>query len=146
MTLKRLPHWETKLFHQFLVDSAHLPFEWGTQDCALFAANGIQSITGQDIAVDFRDKYHDEAGAFQTIKDVCGGKCVADAAAYCAAKFGLNPLDKPLMAQRGDLVVLQAPSRALVAGIVGLDGHIVSVYEKGLFRLPLKMATHAWHY
>jgi len=82
----------------------HMPkfrLPWGTNDCALFAANAILAITGTDIASDFRGKYSDEAGAFALIKSVTGGTTVADAAAWCAAKHGLVELAHPLQAQRG---------------------------------------------
>jgi Domain of unknown function (DUF6950) len=145
--LKRQLHWDTRGFHTFLEEHAKTPFKWGEHDCALFAANGIQAITGTDLADDFRGKYTDEAGAFALIKQVTGGTTVADAAAYCAKKHGLTELTNPLFAQRGDLVVFEAPTGALVAGLVHLSGrHIVAVGEQGLYRFSISAAKRAWHY
>jgi hypothetical protein len=147
MSLKRQKFWETRGFHKFLLSRAQAPFAWGTNDCALFAADGIQAITGVDIASDFRGKYTDEASAFALIKTVCSGATVADAAVYCAGKHNFAEWKYPLMARRGDLVVFTAPTGALVAGLVHLSGrHIVAVGEGGLYRFPISKVLRAWHY
>jgi len=125
-----------------------MPFIWGQNDCALFAADGIRAITGVDIAADFRGKYHDEASAMQAIKDICGGSTVADAAAYCANKHGLSELTKPLFAKRGDLVVVRNGLDGFgseIAGLVHLNGrHVVSVNDKGMFRFPIRSIVRSW--
>ncbi len=143
--MKRQKHWDTRGYHHFLRERAHAPFEWGKHDCALFAADGVEAITGVDIAADFRGKYFDEAGAMALIQSVTGGATVADAAAWCAEKHGLKEWPKPLFAQRGDLVVFQAPTGDLVAGLVHLAGHIVAVGESGLYRFPISKTLRAWH-
>jgi hypothetical protein len=155
-TLAHHPHWQTRAFHNFLKVRAHVPFGWGQQDCALFAADGIEACTGIDIAADFRGKYSDEASALAAIKTICGGSTVEDAAAYCAAKHGLPEWQYPLMAQRGDLVVLNdpdsdAPAPRIIAGLVHLSGrHIVAAGEKGLKRILIHEGNatpilRAWH-
>lgn len=147
MALARLPKWDTVLFPQFLAASKDKPFAWGSFDCALSAAAGIEAITGVDVAADFRGKYTTEAGALATIKDVCGGSTVADAAEFVANKFGMKQWPGPLFAQRGDLVVCNAPTGQVVAGLVHLSGkHVVVVGEGGLYRLPIKSVVKAWHY
>lgn len=151
--MKRQKHWATRAYHEFLMARAKVPFKWGANDCALFAADGIGAISGVDIAEDFRGKYTDEVGAMALIKTVCGGSTIADAAVYCARKHGLIEwLDKsekaaPFFARRGDLVVFSAQSGSMVAGLVHLSGaHIVAVGEKGLYRFPITSALRAWHY
>lgn len=146
MSLPRQKHWATRAYHAFLLARAKAPFKWGANDCALFAADGILAITGVDIAADFRGKYSDEAGAFALIKQVCGGTTVADAAAYCAQKHRLREWAKPLFAQRGDLVVFEAPTGDMVAGLVHLSGCIVAVGEQGLYRFPISKVLRSWHY
>src|SRR3984885_8915801 len=120
MPLKRHKHWDTRMFHQFLLDSATTPFEWGTHDCCLYAANAIQSFTGIDLADDFRGKYADQLSAFRLVSSLTGGTTVADAAAYCANKHGLAEHTHPLMAKRGDLVVIDIDG-TLIAGVVHLN-------------------------
>jgi hypothetical protein len=139
-------HWATRSLHKHLVATRALPFKWGTHDCALFAANAIESMTGVDIASDFRGLYHDEAGAKAAIEKVTGvvNGTVEDAAAYCAAKHGLVELVHPLTARRGDLVVLEDSGR-VIAGLVHLSGReIVSAGEKGLKKISIMNIKRAW--
>lgn len=144
MALTRVQHWATREFHHFLHTRARAPFVWGKNDCALFAADGIQAMTGVDIAADFRNRYNDEASALEAIKTIAGGTTIADAAAYCAAKHGLAELHLPLMAQRGDLAVLEESGR-LIAGLVHLNGrHLVTVGESGLKRICICKIRRAW--
>ncbi len=142
--LKRQKYWATRGYHQFLLERAHAKFAWGQHDCALFAADGVLAMTGVDIAADFRGKYSDEAGAMALIKSLTGGATVADAAAWCAAKHGLAELKPAKMAQRGDLVVFEAPSGSLVAGLVHLSGQMVATGEDGLYRFPISKVLRSW--
>ncbi|MDE2099248.1 MAG: hypothetical protein KGL39_18485 [Patescibacteria group bacterium] len=145
MSLQRAQHWATRALHHFLIERAKTSFAWGTHDCALFAADGILAMTGVDIAADFRGKYHDEASAFALIRQLTGGSTVADAAAWCAKKSGMPEWKFPLLAQRGDLVVLEESGR-LIAGLVHLSGrHLVCAGENGLHRLPVTDIRRAWH-
>lgn len=144
MALTRVPQWDTKAFHDYLVNTANSEFKWGEIDCCLFPANCVQVITGTDIASDFRSKYTDETSAFALIKSVTGGATVADAAAYCAKKHGLIEYQHPLMAKRGDLVVI-SNNNTLLCAIVHLNGrHVVTVGEKGLLRFPITDVKRAW--
>ena len=146
MPLKRVENWggSSGALQVFLASRTKAPFAWGSNDCALFAADAVLAITGTDIAEDFRGKYSDEAGAFALIAGVTGGKTVGDAAAWCAQKAGLAELEHRLTAQRGDLVVIPDSGR-LIAGVVHLSGrHIVSVGEDGLKRFPIMDVLRAW--
>ena len=144
MPLTRKLHWAETYFHDFLVENADKPFQWGSWDCSLFCADAIKSITDVDVAVDFRDQYTTEFGALKTIKRVTGGTTVADAAQYCAEQFGLVEYEFPLLAKRGDLVVAQNGD-SLISAVVDLNGrHIISVSENGLMRLPITNVVRAW--
>jgi hypothetical protein len=143
MALKRLNTWTTAL-HTFFMGEANLPFAWGSNDCCLFAANAVEAITGTDLADDFRGKYRDEASAFALINSVSGGSTVADAAAHCAAKHGLTEYTHPLMAKRGDLVVISNGGN-LIAGVVHLNGRdVISTSGTGLVRLPITAVVRSW--
>jgi hypothetical protein len=138
-------HEHTKALIAFVAANKTTTFVWGRSDCALFAANGIQAMTGTDIAADFRNKYASEAGAMATIKAVCGGATVADAAAYCASKHNLQELKHPLKAQRGDLVIVEDSGR-LIAGLVAPSGrHVVAAGQNSLnTRIPVSNVKRAW--
>ena len=138
-------HWRTREYHEFLLDSVRLPFIWGVRDCALFAASGIEAVTGVDIAEDFRGKYTDEASAFALIKTLTGGTTVEDATVYCTTKHGLVEWEHPLMAQRGDLVVLEESGR-IIAGLVHLNGRQIACQGAvGMHLVPITQLKRAWH-
>jgi hypothetical protein len=144
MALTRIKHWQTRAYHHFLLDRKHTPYKWGTNDCASFVADGILAQTGTDIAADFRGKYRDEKSAYAAIKTVCKGTTVADAAAYCAKKHGMAELQHPLMAQRGDLVIVENEGN-LIAGLVHLNGREVAVAgDQGWFGVPITSVKRAW--
>lgn len=144
MALTRLEHWATRSLHDFLKSTMHTPFAWGSNDCALFAANGIKAMTNTDIAFEFRGKYTTKIGALKAIKTITGGTTPEDAVAYCANKFGLKERIHPLMAQRGDLVVFDNAGE-VIAGLVHLNGRsVVSVSDKGTVILPITCVTRSW--
>lgn len=131
--------------HDFLLERQNVPFAWGVNDCAFFAADAIRAMTGTDIADDFRDKYNTEVGALRAIKKVTGGSSIADAAAYCAGKHGLIEHKYPLMAKRGDLVLVKNRDGDEIAGIVSLDGrYVVSPGDEGLVKFSIIEVTRAW--
>lgn len=70
-------------------------FEWGVNDCALFAADWVLTVTGVDHAEGLRGKYDDEAGARRLIEQAGG-------MAAFAAELSPTPLG---FAQRGDVVL-----------------------------------------
>ena len=144
MALTRKLHWETRALHTFIQSRQNRSFKWCSQDCCMFAANAVLAMTGVDIASDFRTNYRTEAAAFSLIKSVTGGTTVADAVAYCAANHGMPEYTHPLLAQRGDMVVVEDAGR-LVAGIVGLNGRDVLVPgETRLKRLSIMSIQRAW--
>lgn len=145
MSLTRNEHWATRGLHDFLLSRKDTPFTWGENDCCMFAADAIQATTGIDIAADFRGRYNDADSALAAIESVTGGKSVEDAAAYCASKHGLIELHEPLMAQRGDLVLVDDPTQGTIAGIVHLNGrHVAVVGERGLKARSIRHIKRAW--
>lgn len=145
MIVKREHFLEVHL-HDFLATRENSPFEWGHNDCALFAADAIEACTGTDIAEVFRGKYDSESSALATIREVTGGTTVADAAAYCAENFGLAEYQYPLLAKRGDLVIVTNRDGRDIAGIVDLSGrHVASPGEEGLVRFPITDVKRAWN-
>lgn len=111
----------------------YAPFEWGTLDCCLFAANVVRDLTGVDYAADFRDMYDTETGALKII-----------AAHGSMEEFLHNMLgdsQAPLTARRGDFVLGQPENPAL--GICDGSGAVFKAPD-GLTRLPLADCIRAW--
>ena len=98
------------------------PFEWGTQDCAMFTADMVEAMTGMDLAGEHRGRYKTALGAKRY-----------------AAKFGDGGLTKVLDAkldrvekafvQRGD-VVLFSGDQGPTLGIY-FNGGIFSAGPEG---------------
>jgi len=142
--MKRHEHWDTRHYDAHLRKHATIPFRWGINDCCLAAAKAIESFTGVDLASEFRGRYDDERGAFELIAAITGGQSVADAVAWCAKQHGLVEHEFPLMAKRGDLVLVDNGGTQ-IAGTVHLNGkHVVCMSEKGLVRLPLRKVVRSW--
>lgn len=138
-------HYLEAHLHDFLAERQDVPFAWGLNDCAIFAADAILAMTGTDIAEDFRGRYTSEVGALRAIKKITGGSTIADAAGYCANKHGLVEHKYPLMAKRGDLVLIKNRDGNEIAGIVSLDGrHVVSPGDNGLVKFSIMKVTRAW--
>lgn len=97
------------------------PFSWGKMDCALFAADIVRALTGEDYAAEFRGRYSTSRGAATALTRYGKGTLRKT----LEAKFGA-PLP-PLMARRGDLVMLKSPQAAGIcigdrAAFAGPDG------------------------
>jgi len=106
-TLQRREDWPEQL--AALVESRlHTPFAWGTNDCAVFAADAVLAITGTDLAADWRGQYASEQAA-RSMRSASGHLASGDivAALYDMAHRLLGPAVPPLMARRGDVVLVE---------------------------------------
>ena len=115
--LTRFPNWHWRL-QQYMRGLALETFEWGVNDCALWAAGAIEAMTGVDPAADLRGRYSDAEGATELIHSR-GWATLEDTAAELVAP----PLASVLEARRGDLIWLPpASSRPDVApiGMLGI--------------------------
>ncbi len=101
--IERLLDWEQRLY-QFIEGRRLRPFAWGRHDCALFAADAVQQMTGVDLAAEVRGQYHTAKAArdYGDLADVMD-------------RTGLPRKPHPGLAARGDVVLLPAryPRRAL---------------------------------
>lgn len=152
MSLKRLADWPERLA-AFLEEHERRPFAWGDNDCALFACNAVQEITGADLAADFRQPEADaprahgkystkEGAALEMMRQTDGGGLEA----VCHKIAGLHSLEEilPRQARRGDIVLFESPEGQSL-GIVSLDGwRIVGAGPQGLSRVPLREGLRAW--
>jgi hypothetical protein len=68
--MQRRNDWPERL-SAFVESRRFSPFDWGKNDCALFAADGVLAMTDVDLAADLRT-YSDEAGAVALISKAGG--------------------------------------------------------------------------
>ena len=141
--LVRLPHWQSAL-SAYIVATAGAPFRYGDFDCGLFVAGALEAMTGVDVVPGIRGVYKNRTDAFAQVRSICGASTMEALARYLTARHGM-PEVAPLLAQRGDPVLLRAGRRSSL-GLVAMHGtEILTPYRGGLLRLPLAHATRAWH-
>jgi hypothetical protein len=126
----RLDNWE-KLLNDYLFQVG--PFEWGANDCCLFAANGVLAMTGKDYAAEYRG-YKTAKGAFSRLQKNGGVQGLATKA-WGAAK-------PALMAKRGDPVLFDSGDGLALGLCIGAK--IAAVGQDGLVMLPMNQAIEAW--
>ncbi len=76
--MKRLPDWPERLC-QLIEERRHMKFSWGSNDCALFAADGVRVITGVDLAASYRGQYATDFGAARILEEAGGLRALAAA-------------------------------------------------------------------
>ncbi len=130
--LTRLPDWRARL-DDYLDSIEGRPFAWGELDCALFAADAVQAITGVDLAADFRGKYSDQAGAEAAVKSAG----FEDYASLVASMLPAVEIGRHMI---GDVAVVESaefgPCLAIVGGM-----HVTCMTLRGKGSLPLARAS-----
>jgi len=110
-----------------------LPFEWGTMDCCIFAANVVRDLTGVDVAEDLRGTYNTKFGAAKVILPY------GDLQGLLVERFGVP---RPaVLARRGDFVLGPVPEPALG---VCTGNRAVFKSDGGLVALPLARCYRSW--
>lgn len=105
------------------------PFQWGQNDCCLFAANAVECITGVDPAKKYRG-YKTKLGAAKKLK----GMTIDE---VWTKEFG-EPIN-PKLLQRGDVVLFQNGQDQSVGVCLGVQ--FAAISEEGL--IMLDMQNHA---
>lgn len=130
----RLEGWENK-FSNYLDEKRNMPFKWGDNDCILFAAKGLEIITGEDYYSKYLP-YNNEEEAKNILKKNGGF------AGIIKKSLG-KPHDNYKKARRGDLVLLKIPN--ITCGIVDDSGKFIACpSENGIVRYPISNAYKIW--
>jgi hypothetical protein len=124
--------WQMRLA-AFAKERAAMPFEWGKNDCCLFAADAVLAMTGTDPAESLRG--YASALAAQRLVDEAGGL------RELVSQFLGGPVS-PLMAAVGDVVLLENEGRDLLGICNGTNA--VGPGEKGMAVLGMESALAAW--
>lgn len=155
--MKRVEDWPARLDEAIRV-AFWRPFSWGGHDCALFACDAIEAMTGVDPAASFRGQYKSKRGAYAALKRFSDGG-LEEAAEKMAGELGAPEIG-PAFAGRGDVALLpvempdgpsaegfgpQAGKVSDALGIVGPDGrHVLVAAPEGLAKLPVALVKRAW--
>ena len=126
----RVPAWEDALVN-YIAIKRHEPFEYGVNDCCLFAAGAVIEITGEDPMSEFRGKYDSLKGSLTVIKEIGAGTLEAT----LDGKFPEVAIGH---AQRGDLAFFDES-----VGVV-MGGFAYFVSDDGLEKIPRAMWDKCW--
>jgi len=112
-----------------------MPFAWGVNDCALFAADAIRAITGVDHAAIFRGLYDTREQAEAIVAQYGGLRPFVN--------YFLGPEIDPKLARRGDIALItDAKGREVLS--VCLGASFTATGETGLKFFKIKDAVSAW--
>lgn len=94
--MRRFPDWQLRL-EAFARERRNVPFSWGSNDCALFAADCVQALTGVQLCPELRG--YDGRGALRLLQEHGGLQGLATEA--------LGEPIAPVFAAVGDVVLLR---------------------------------------
>ena len=119
----------------FSVIDAHqsVSFEWGVNDCCLFATRVIDAMTDGDIAEQILTRYHDEPTGKALIAEY--GSLQAVTTHY----YGEPSSERPT---RGDLVLVDGGLGDALGICVG--GYVLCMGPDGLRKLPRSEIRACW--
>lgn len=134
MTARR-EDWPARLL-AFVEARRAMPFAWGGNDCALFAADGVREMTGEDFAAAFRGRYTTAAGALKALRRN-GYLDLAD----CASRL-LGDEVAPALARRGDVVLFAAAEGPALGVSIGRVA--IAAGPEGVSEIPRALWARAW--
>jgi len=126
----RISIWEEALA-DYIAIKRHEPFEYGVNDCCLFASGAVEAVTGEDPMSEFRGKYDSLKGSLKAIKDIGAGTLEAT----LDGKFPEVAIGN---AQRGDLAFFDDS-----IGVV-MGGFAYFVSDDGLEKVSRDMWDKCW--
>ena len=134
--LVRLPDWPLRL-EALLAARQQQPFAWGSQDCALFAADCVQALTGVDVAPPALRRHRTPRAALRSLRAHGGLHGIAQAA------LG-TPID-PALAGVGDVLLTRPSAQAHHPMLAVCNGATaIAPGPHGLVSLSLAQVSHAW--
>ena len=133
-TMRRLPDWQVRLVRH-LCGAASAPFVPGRNDCALFAAAGVQAMTGCDLAAGWRGRYRTIRGGLRMLRRAG----YADHLALVAAHFAQVA---PAYAAPGDLAAVPGPDGMSLGIVQGAGIYVLT--PGGLATVSRLTAIAAW--
>lgn len=144
--LQRKDNWET-ILSEFIADRVESKLQWGKSDCASIACDMILSITGEDTAYWFRNKYSSPTMAYTLLKDFADGGLI-EAIEKLTKEFNMKEWPSPAFAQRGDIVYSEIETcmggvRGTL-GFIGMNGSIVIPGKERLEFIPIEKGLRAW--
>lgn len=127
---------------EFIKERQSEPFQWGSNDCALFMCDWVKTRTDEDKASEFRGRYKTAMGSLRALKKL-GYTGLRDA----VTRLYGEPLEHVQLAQRGDVALvstgLDDAFEGVACGIVTVSG-VAVLSEEGLTEIPRSTLVTAW--
>lgn len=130
--MNRLHDWQLRL-EEFARARASRPFEWGVNDCALFAADCVQAMTGETVCAELRGQ-RDVRQALRDLERLGGVRGLAMRALGASVPVAF--------ARIGDVVVIPAGKREALAVCNG--GTALAPGPDGVVAVSMQQALAAW--
>lgn len=124
-----------KLLIEFTREQVGTPFEWGQNDCCMFAANWIEFATGVDPAAHLRRSYETEAEC-DAFLSANGG--VLGAMGQCLESY------KQVMMPRVGFVACVRTAAGDMGAIRGASGWLIRTKRGGVATLRTPDAVRVW--
>lgn len=129
--MQRVDNWPSELIN-YLAASARLPFEMGKHDCALFAADAIKAMTGEDPAAVWRGRYTTMLGGLRVLRK----EGYQDHVDLVTKRLTEKPV---ALACPGDLAVVPTADGPALGIVQGESIYVLRL--EGLALVPLTAAT-----
>lgn len=132
--------WTRKL-PLFIQEKRDQPFEWGVNDCCMFACDWIILLTGFDPAdaINLRGAYSSKLEAIRILSRFGGVEMLAETFAL-EREWAEVPVS---YAQRGDVVTFQTEDGTAIGVCDGLNSLFMS--PNGILFMPTLRCSRAWH-
>lgn len=111
---RRADNWPD-LLNNFVETRRRMPFQWGENDCCLFASDWVRACLGFDPASDVRGRYHTALGATRILNERGGVIGVIEAA---AERYDWPEVQRAF-AQRGDIIAAEAGAGITLGIVIG---------------------------
>lgn len=128
--MQRISTWEQAL-SEYIASKRDAPFEYGVNDCCMFAAGAVLAMTGIDAMEEYRGKYKSQASSIRALKEIGGGNLES----IIDSKF---PVIEIGLAHRGDIAFFDNS-----LGIV-MENFAWFASDDGLERVPRSMWDKVW--
>lgn len=128
--MTRRTDWDARLY-AFMESRRVMPFAWSSNDCATFAADAVEAVTGERLQIPQAGTPEAYARLVRdqgTLREMAGA-LLGDSIA-------------PSYAQRGDVVLLMLDERETLGICVGAE--IAGPGADGLALVPMSHAVAAW--
>lgn len=139
MKPRRYENWPI-LLSAFIKSRITMPFQWGVNDCCIFACDCMLALTGVDPAEGIRGTYDNEHDALRVVYDRGGmEKMFTD----IGATIGLTPHTNASRAKRGDIVLFMQNGLE-TAGIIDDSGKYILGIGTQEYKLEKRDAAEAY--